>query len=608
MKRSGNRISFTALGAALLMLFQAAPAQAFTFSAAAPVSASPYSDSPNAFFIDRDGTFFLQNAYAQYDDVPADHVWNFYTGANADAVSLSAAHSQYDTRTLCNDGNPVAQALFGQPVKSQTGYSQADYCDMIGVWVDPDTGNWYGLVHNELFGNNPRVDAISYAVSTDRGASWTLQQPILTSPYGKGDPNTPYYYYGDGDPRLFVDYASGYFYVFYTSRILGQNGNPSGFDNYMWAHAARAPIGQKMTPSSWQKFYDGKWQQAPGTNWTCDASTAGSIPCAAAPVSSSLEANLQGPSTDLSAQGGPAADTTGGETFVTPGKNAGSLYNAGYTNGTLRVMSVSWNVYLQKYIAMAEDRTVSNPGTPNFDYGLPATTLKFYVSSDLGTPQWTYAGSVPYNSASWYRWFVDSATKTSSSALGKTFRAYCGFGCSKYGSEYVDVTAAVAQPADAAPVYYSDASGHSIGAGTAVRRYFIAHPGNPATNLPSAAAGAWQFAATGDGFFTIAINGTYLGVKDGNAGRAWGAPVVLSKAAPAASAARQQWYFQKVAGAGGAAFRIVNRYSGLALSFPGSALTTDLSTAVTAPLRNWDAAAPASIQVWKQSDQAIVLQ
>ncbi|SFJ48848.1 RICIN domain-containing protein [Paraburkholderia megapolitana] len=605
MKRSGSRISLTALGAILLGLLQAAPAQAVTFRASAPVPMSIYSDSPNSLFIDRDGTFFLENAYSQYDDVPADHVWDFYSGANADSVSLSQAHSQYDTRVLCNDGNPVAIELFGKPVKSQTSYTQADYCDMIGVWVDPDTGDWYGIVHNELFGTNPRVDAISYAISRDRGASWTLQSPIVTSPYGKGDPHTPYYYYGDGDPRLFVDYASGYFYIFYTSRILGQNGAPSGFDNYMWAHVARAPISRKMTSSSWQKFYNGKWQQVLGTNWTCDASSAATTPCARAPVSSSLESNIQGPSVDLTAQGGPAADATGSETFVTPTGNTGSLLDAGYTNATLRVMSISWNVYLQKYIAVAEDRTISKPGTPSFDYGLPATTLKLYTSSDLATQQWTYAGSVPYSSASWYRWFVDTATKTSSSPLGQTFRTYCAYSCSQSDGEYIDITAHLDSSTDPVPVYYADAAGHSITADSPNGEYFIAHPGNPRANVPALASGAWRFKATGDGFFTISIDGAYLGVDNSDAGRAWGAPVKLS---PAGSSVQQQWYFQKVVTGDAFAYRIVNRFSGLALSFPGSALTSSLSGVVTAPIRSWDNSRPRSIAVWGSFDQSIVLQ
>ncbi len=580
-------------------------AHAATFSAASAIQASPVSDSPNSLFIDRSGAFYVQNAFAQYDDVPADHYWKFYTGPDVDSLTESAAHSQYDTRVLCNAKNPVAIDLFGQPVKSRTGYTQADYCDLIGVWVDPDSGDWYGIVHNELFGNDPRVDAISYAISTDQGASWTLQAPILTSPYGRGDPKTPYYYYGDGDPRLYVDNVSGYFYLFYTSRILGQNGNPSGFDNYMWAHAARAPISDKMKPSSWRKFHDGKWEQAGGTNWTCDAATAATTPCAAAPASSALESNIAGPATDLGAQGGPAADRTGGETFAPPAQGAGDLLSAGYTNGTMRVMSVAWNVYLQKYLAIAEDRTISNPGTRDFDYGAPAATLKFYVSDDLATQRWTFAGSVPYSSTSWYRWFTDSVSKTSAATLGSTFRTYCVFGsCSKYGAEYIDVTVALEPAKDAAPSAYADAGGVTVPVTSASRQVYIVHPGNAATNLPAAADGAWTLNAVGDGFFTLRLGNRYLGVGGGAAGRAWGAaPTWTSSAA----GARQQWYFQKIGAGAAGGYRLVNRASGLALNVPGSALTANLAGVATVPIRSWDAASGASITVWPQAQQALRL-
>ncbi|WP_197419536.1 RICIN domain-containing protein [Burkholderia sp. TSV86] len=576
-------------GALLCAALAGLPARAYTFSASAPAAASPVSDSPNSLFIDRDGTFFIGNSLSQYDDNPANHYWKFFIGQDADSVTESAAHSQYDTRVLCNDKNPVAIDLFGTPVKSQTGYSQADYCDLIGVWVDPDTSYWYGVVHNELFGNNPRVDAISYAISTDRGASWTLQEPIITSPYGKGNPNTPYYYYGAGDPRLFVDNASGYFYLFYTSRILGQNGNPVGFDDHMWEHVARAPISKKMAPSSWQKFYNGRWQQVSGTNWTCDPLSA-AAPCTAAPVSSALESNVSGPTLDLRWLGGPSADRTGGQTFVPPPPGPGNLLGAGYTNGTMRVMSVAWNVYMQKYIAIAEDKQ--------------AGTLKFYMSDDLSTQQWRFAGYVPYNSSSWYRWFTDSATKTSADTLGSTFRVYCVVSCSKSNAEYIDVTVQRWQFFDPVPVYYSNANGVRVTATSQPKRYYIVHPGNPAGNLPTAAAGAWTLTPTADGFFTLQIGGRYLGVGAGNAGRMWGAPTVLSSSA---GTPQQQWYFQKIGGDAAGGYRIINRYSGLALSFTNGALTSDLLNVVTVPIRSWIAPWPTPIHVWGQDAQSLQL-
>ena len=136
------------------------------------------------------------------------------------------------------------------------------------MWVDPDTGNWIGLVHNEFtpqpFGDGLHYDAIDYAVSTDRGMTWKIQGHAITSPYSttRNDttafPNQTYDY-GDGDQRLFVDTASGYFYVYYGSRVVpkgGVGGSTGGL-----AHVARAPISGKMATGTWQKWYDGAWSQ-----------------------------------------------------------------------------------------------------------------------------------------------------------------------------------------------------------------------------------------------------------------------------------------------------------------------------------------------------------
>ncbi|WP_279463244.1 hypothetical protein [Aeromonas dhakensis] len=65
---------------------------------------------------------------------------------------------------------------------------------------------------------------------------------------------------GGGDPRLFVDYASGYFYMFYTSRVQNLSGW-SGFSSFMQEHVMRAPISGKMSPDSWRKYHNGKWEK-----------------------------------------------------------------------------------------------------------------------------------------------------------------------------------------------------------------------------------------------------------------------------------------------------------------------------------------------------------
>ena len=577
-----------------------ATSRSMTFARIGPAVKSGFtSDTPNYPFIDSDGKFFFQNADSQYDTVPGNHVWNFYHGANAKHVALSKKNSQFDTQAMCEQGNPIYKSLYAIEgvVPGDKGYTDGNFCDVIGVWVDPDTGDWYGVVHNELYPNIPRIDVISYALSTNHGATWVLQPPIVTSPYGLGNKKEFYYYYGEGDPRLVVDTSSGYFYLFYNSRIMIPHG--SGFSSHEWEHVSRAPISKKMAPDSWEKYYNGTWSQSPGIDWTCDATRPHS--CATGTVATSKVSSI-----------GADNDPTGQQIFVQPAskQSAGDLGH--YTNSVLRNASVSWNVYLGKYIAFAEDKNISSK---TGDYDDPADSMKFYVSGDLAKQEWTYAGEVPYRSASWYRWLLDSGNFTSTKTIGSTFLAYCTVGCSepKNDSEYIKLSVRLNKNAPP-PTYYSTADGRT----SVSADYSISHPDR--TVPPSDASEIWTFVAVpeDDGFFFIKKGYKYLGVAHGDKGRAWGAPVRLSMPRSSKSAAsmqsRQQWYFERILGTAQLStseprYRLINRYSGLALSFTGSVLTSDLSKAVTAPIRNWDALRQeraSGIRVWQASDQELV--
>jgi hypothetical protein len=561
------------------------------------------SDTPNFLFIDSDGRFFLQNADSDYDTVPANHVWDFYTGANSQdtSLTLSADHSQFDTQKMCEKGNPAYTALYAAAgvTPGPRGYADGNFCDAIGVWVDPDTGDWYAIVHNELYPNIPRVDVISYAISKDTGKTWTLQAPIATSPYGVGNKKDFYFDYGEGDPRLVVDTSAGYFYLFYNSRIMKPSGK--GFSAHEWEHVSRAPISKKMAPESWEKYYNGGWSRTPGIDWACDA--AGSTPCGLGHIASSLGSNI-----------GPDGDPTINQSFIQPISKQSAKDFPTYTNGLLHVASVSWNVYLGRYIAFAEDRNLS---AKTGDYDDPADTMKFYVSDDLSKQKWTYAGSVPYRNSSWYRWMVDPGNLTSTKTIGSTFLAYCSISCSdpKNDSEYIKVSVAL-NSGVASPAYYSAAGGVK----SATNTYLISHPNG---RLPANSNGnAWTFVPVplDNGFFNIKQGSMYLGVSDGNAGRAWGASVSLSAPIPPKSGApemsRQQWYFEQIKAVGGVPtltvqYRLINRYSGLALSFSGSALTAaNLTNAVTAPIRDWDAmshdGSTAPFKIWRVSDQELI--
>jgi hypothetical protein len=558
------------------------------------------SDTPNFLFLDSNGQFFLQNAVSQYDKVPANHVWEFYTGKNAQdpKLKLSKSNSQFDTQSLCESGSPVYHTLYSVPgiTPGNGAFTDGNFCDVVGVWVDPDTGDWYGVVHNELYPNIPRIDVISYAISNDRGKTWTQNEPIATSPYGAANKKDPYYYYGEGDPRLVEDTSSGYFYLFYNSRIMKPNGK--GFGTHEGEHVSRSRIRDKMAPSSWEKFDHGIWTHSPGIDWTCDP--AGPTPCKPGSTATALASGI-----------GADNDPAIRETFIPPTTKDPSADIAEYHNSTLHTASVSYDVYLKKYIAFAEDRDLQ---LKSGDYDDPTDKMSFYVSDDLAAETWTYAGSIPYRSASWYRWFVDGGNLTSSKTIGETFLAYCSIECSnpKNDSEYIK-TAIALNPEATQPIYFSSAAGP----GNTAHAYSIVHD----APQPSTAPGrqdAWEFVPVPDdgGFFNIRQGKKVLGVSGGNAGRAWGAKVrlssLLSASHPSPEKSRQQWYFERIAATTQNAtsaphYRLINRYSGLALSFTGDHLAaSQLISAVTAPIRDWDAAR-ATVKTWRAADQDCVL-
>ncbi|MFF9098146.1 RICIN domain-containing protein [Streptomyces sp. NPDC014802] len=544
-----------------------AAAADYTVTVGAPGPWSNPDDTPAAPYLDKDGTFHYQQAHALYgaDDPRA---WDFYTGKDFDSATRSAALSDAvnpadptdrnnDTTARCNNSPTGKEATYA-PAGSH--YAQKNYCDLAGVWVDPDTGDWYGLVHNEFtpqpFGDGLHYDAIDYAVSTDQGRTWTIKDHVITSPYStkRGDTTAfpqQTYHYGDGDPRLYVDAASGYFYVFYGSRIVDKGGSWRTFH----AHVARAPIGGKMAPGSWRKWYDGTWSQ-PGV---------GGRESNMVPVDATH----------------PTGYTPPGEEYdpATPG-TANQQVAAGKMPPTspLFVMDITYNAYLGLYIG--EPQAVDQSGK---------APQQFYATDDLASQKWRLIGDTgSHTNASWYRWFLDPANRTSSQIVGKTFRSYCSFGCSNdsYG-EYVDVTINAAAPA--APVRSGATYRIASGDGRV-----LAQSAHGATTTSSAAPTgspreAWTFTADGDGSYRIAnaATGRLLGVDSASpSGRAWGAEPVVTRAGASGPAVGQQWFVVPGRTADGSptgTVRLVNRYSGLVIG-----LSADRGRhAETTPVRAW---------------------
>ncbi|MFF8726898.1 RICIN domain-containing protein [Streptomyces sp. NPDC015171] len=577
MSRTGGAVA--AAVALVLGGGTASPAQAtspgaagYTVTVGTPVPFGHPTDTPATPYVDRDGTFHYQQSAALYGaDDP--RVWDFYTGKDFDTAAFdrtlstavnpaNPADRNDDTTWRCNNSPTGRESTYAP---SGSGYAQKNYCDLSGVWIDPDTGDWYGLVHNEFtpqpFGDGLHYDAIDYAVSADRGRTWTVKDHVITSPYStkRGDTTAfPHqtYSYGDGDQRLFVDTASGYFYVYYGSRIVDKSGGWKAF----YEHVARAPIAAKMAPGSWRKWYDGSWSQ-PGTG----GRESNMVP---------VDAGHPTGYTPAAAEYDPGSTGTAAEQIA-----AGKMP----PTSPLFVLNIAYDAYLGRYI-----------GTPQGVDQSGDAPQYLYATDDLATQKWELIGDTgDYTTASWYRWFLDSASRTGSAVVGRSFRAYCSFGCSHDASgEYVDLTVDSAAPA-APPVHTG--RGYRVAGGTG-RVLAQASGGSAVTSLSRSTGSAravWTFAPTGDGAYTLTnkATGRLLGVDSTRtAGRAWGAKPTATAARTGGPAVGQQWFV--IPGASGAgAYRLVNRYSGLVLGLSA----TSGRLAETTPPRTWTDTARTSV-------------
>ncbi|MGA5195293.1 RICIN domain-containing protein [Streptomyces exfoliatus] len=525
-------------------------------------------DTPAATYIDKDGTFYFQQAHALYG-AAQERKWNFYTGTNFDTAVRSSALSDAvnpangndrnnDTTWRCNN-SPTG--LESTPPPAGSGYSQRNFCDLAGVWVDPDTGDWYGLVHNEFtpqpFGDGVHYDGIDYAVSTDQGRTWTIKSHVITSPYStrRGDTAAfpqQTYHYGDGDQRLFVDTASGYFYAFYGSRIVEKNGGWKAFH----AHVARAPISGKMAPGTWRKWYDGAWTE-PGVG--------------------GRESNM----TPVGTSGGTGYTPVEDEYDPANPGTVSQQVAAGTMPATspLFVMDITYNAHLGLYIG--EPQAVDQSGN---------APQEIYATDNLATQKWFRLGDTgSYRNASWYRWFLDGVNKTGSGIVGRNFRSYCSFGCSGgTSSEYVNLaidTSAPAAPVDTSKAYrVADASGRVLAQVTG---------GTATTSVPSATGAAlesWIFHTNGDGSYRIAngATGQLLGVDSATTStRAWGTRPTVTAAPAGGPGVGQQWFVvpgtSATNGTPNGTYRLVNRYSGLVIGMSAASNRP----VETTPTRTW---------------------
>ncbi|MFJ9842572.1 hypothetical protein ACIRYZ_19220 [Kitasatospora sp. NPDC101155] len=86
----------------------------------------------------------------------------------------------------------------------------------------------------------------------------------------------------------------------------------------------------------------------------------------------------------------------------------------------------------------------------------------------------TYRPAARYHTASWYRWFLDGASRTTNAVVGRTFRSSCAWGCASGSNGQllgVDGTGTAGRAWGAQPTVTS-------GARTVGQQWFVL-PGGP---------------------------------------------------------------------------------------------------------------------------------
>src|SRR5260370_32770583 len=219
-----------------------AHAVSFTYTVATDTAAKLFNNSDNdvgivqtssGLWVQASGTFGSPD-YCEYSTE-----WDRYKGTTMD--------------NLVQQPNSVLDSSFTQPNGDDKYWSSGVWQDARGIWYTPVHVEYsYGVKPNQSCTYPDHKRRIGLATSTDQGAHWHYQGDILTYDPNLPKPNPIYYNFGDGDLRLFVDSAAGYFYIYYltgwTDPIHSQLLNP-----YM--AVARSPIHAQMAPCSLTKRY-----------------------------------------------------------------------------------------------------------------------------------------------------------------------------------------------------------------------------------------------------------------------------------------------------------------------------------------------------------------
>lgn len=235
-------------------------------------------DIAGSSFMGADGRFHFISSAATYEQ--SDTGGSFVRTFTADnfGVMAKAAVTPVTYNTYWNRPGAMCYQLDKRAVKPMPTLYQDDHCDVIGVWVDPATQTWWGVVNDEFqFApwqvnktQNQRIatglhnNRVLLSSSKDQGVTWEVVDELLTDEYQPEStitaelfPKTTYSW-GLSGTRFYIDYPTGYAYCLYNHQVRNKSGDAT---LAKWFSLARAPLKDGLELESWRKYYDGKWDQ-----------------------------------------------------------------------------------------------------------------------------------------------------------------------------------------------------------------------------------------------------------------------------------------------------------------------------------------------------------
>lgn len=257
---------------------------AFTFQGTTSFPKKMGADIAASLFVDETGTFrFISSvaSYAQTDDGTS--YTRTFTGNDFGHLADkwgTAETSMVDYNSYWNKPGSMCYRLDERSENPMPSLYQDDHCDVIGVWIDPATKEWWGAINDEYqfdpwnlspgVTQNQRIktgrhnNRILLAKSGDQGKTWAITDQILTDPYQPQQTITPElfpnatYSWGLSGVRFYPDHISGYIYLLYNHQFRTKVGDRTLLQYFA---LARAPMASGLPKDGWKKWYGGNWEE-----------------------------------------------------------------------------------------------------------------------------------------------------------------------------------------------------------------------------------------------------------------------------------------------------------------------------------------------------------